>query len=144
MLQAWKFDMIQRIRSPSSPLTTGTRRRCCCVFFLFRGRGFFWGHPPPPPKKTQFGQFFFGPRQEQECRANISERSLGNFPTSRFLLGPNFLKEGYSAGLHVVFSSLNVGVARWTSLTFPQPKGLAMWRTFELLGIADFMRKHKV
>lgn len=135
MLQAWKFDMIQRIRSPCPPLTTGVGGG---VFFFVSRSSFLFGGGRASPKKITIWSNFFGPRKEQECRINISERSLANFPTSRFLLGTIFFSKSYSAGLQF-FSA-----ARRTSLTFPQPKGLALWRTFELLGIADFMRKTKI
>lgn len=87
MLQAWKFDMIQRIRSPCPPLTTGVGGG---VFFFVSRSSFLFGGGRASPKKITIWSNFFGPRKEQECRINISERSLANFPTSRFLLGTIF------------------------------------------------------
>ena len=111
------------------------------VFFVvcFESIFFCLGGCPGNPKQNTIWSIFFWLRKEQECRTHISERSLSEFPNKQVLFRAYFFKISYSAGLQVFFFT-----ARRTALTFPQPKGLAMWRTFELLGIADFMRKNKV
>ena len=58
MLQAWKFDMIQRIRSPCPPLTTGVGGGV--FFFCVSRSSFLFGGGGRPLKKSQFGQIFLG------------------------------------------------------------------------------------
>ena len=52
--------MIQRIRSPSSPLTTGPVGGVVVFFFVSRSRFFFGGTLLPPPKKHNLVNFFLG------------------------------------------------------------------------------------